>query len=65
MELHRFAGDDWRVLQERFDDFMTSLGPWTEREIRDWCAAEYGEDVSDWPVTEMALRAQFPDSNTQ
>ncbi len=37
---------DWRAVQEDFEDYMTSLGPWSAPEALDFLQVEYPEDVS-------------------
>lgn len=41
---------DWRSIQDEFDDYMTSLGPWTVEEMLDYFEHEYGKDTR-WPVS--------------
>ena len=51
----------WREIQDEYEDYMTSLGPWTEEELLDFLQAEYGEDDRAWGFTREGIRA-FVDS---
>jgi len=42
---------DWRQLQDEYDGFMTSLGPWPEEHICEYFSIEYGPDDRRWPFT--------------
>lgn len=55
--LHKDRGDGWRSLQDTFDDYMTSLGPWTEAEIVECFEEMYGEDQSNWPMSAEQVAA--------
>ncbi|MBI1322853.1 hypothetical protein GC170_06675 [bacterium] len=35
---------DWRQLQDEYDEYMTSLGPWPEADICEYFSIEYGPD---------------------
>ncbi len=35
---------DWRVLQDEFSDYMTSLGPMTPDDATEWLGFQYGVD---------------------
>ncbi|HYP54596.1 MAG TPA: hypothetical protein VEQ42_13685 [Pyrinomonadaceae bacterium] len=50
-----YAG--WREIQDEYDEYMTSLGPFTEDELLDFLAEEYGGDAAAWGFTREALRA--------
>jgi hypothetical protein len=46
---------DWRQLQDEYPDYMASLGPWSEEEIAEHFALDYGADDSRWPVGRKGL----------
>ncbi len=46
---------DWRQLQDEYDDYMASLGPWSEDDICEHFALDYGEDDRRWPFTRSAI----------
>ena len=48
---------DWREIQDEWDDYMTSLGPWTEEDVVDFFQQQYGLDERRWPFTVKAVRA--------
>ena len=48
---------DWREFQWEFDDFMTSLGPWTTDEIEDYFEQDYKSE--DWPFSRNQLALFF------
>jgi hypothetical protein len=45
----------WRQLQDDYQDYMASLGPWTAGEIAEHFALDYTEDDSRWPFTRRAI----------
>jgi hypothetical protein len=53
---------DWRELQEEYEEYMASLGPWTAAEICEHFALDYGQDDTRWPFTQQAIR-QFMESS--
>jgi hypothetical protein len=46
---------DWRELQDEYDDYMASLGPWSEADICEHFALDYGEHDNRWPFTRAAV----------
>lgn len=50
-----YAG--WREIQDEWDDYMTSLGPWTEEDVVDFFQQQYGLDEARWPFTSGAVAA--------
>jgi hypothetical protein len=36
---------DWRTIQEDFEDYMASLGPWSGPEVLDFLQFEYPKDL--------------------
>lgn len=53
--LSREPVGSWRDLQERYDDYMASLGPWTLEEILDHFATQFGADGTAWPIARTAI----------
>jgi hypothetical protein len=37
---------DWREIQEEFEDYMASLGPWSAAEALDYLQFEYPKEMS-------------------
>jgi hypothetical protein len=37
---------DWREIQEDFEDYVTALGPWSAPEVLDFLQFEYPKDMS-------------------
>ena len=35
---------DWREIQDEYEDYMTSLGPFTEEGLIEFLSEEYGEE---------------------
>ncbi len=48
---------DWREIQDEWDDYMTSLGPWTVEDVMDFFQQQYGLDERRWPFTAGAVAA--------
>lgn len=48
-----YAG--WREIQDEYEDYMTSLGPFSEEGLREFLSDEYG-DESRWGFTARELR---------
>ena len=46
---------DWREIQDEWDDYMTSLGPWTADEVLEFFRDDFG-DEDRWPFTAEAVR---------
>jgi hypothetical protein len=49
----------WRDIQDSYSDYRTSLGPWSETEIVDFLADDFGPDESKWPFTRQAIADFF------
>jgi hypothetical protein len=49
----------WREIQDEFDGYHASLGPWTAEEIRDYFEHDYSADDSRWPLSRDQLAAFF------
>lgn len=56
---------DWRKLQEEYEEYMASLGPWAESEIIEHFSFDYSEDDSTWPLKRNDIKAFFEDSTQQ
>jgi len=48
---------DWREIQDEWDDYMTSLEPWTVEDVVDFFRQQYGPDEARWPFTAGAVAA--------
>lgn len=55
--LSREQVGSWHDLQQRYDDYMASLGPWTLEEILEHFAIQFGSDDSGWPLGRAAIEA--------
>jgi hypothetical protein len=47
---------DWREIQDEYDDFMTSLGPYTEEDLLDFFEQQYGLDDARWAFSRERMR---------
>lgn len=52
---------DWREIQDEYEDYMTSLGPFSEEGLLEFLSHEYG-DESRWGFTAREIR-DFVNSN--
>jgi hypothetical protein len=48
---------DWREIQDEWDDYMTSLGPWMEEDVVNFFQQQYGPAEARWPFTAGAVAA--------
>lgn len=48
---------DWREIQDEWDDYMTSLGPWTVEDVVDFFQQQYGSDERRWPFSAAEVEA--------
>lgn len=48
---------DWREIQDEYDDYMTSMGPYDEGALLDFLAEQYGDEAAAWGFTPEAIRA--------
>ena len=46
---------DWREMQDEYEDYMTSLGPFSEEGLLEFLSDEYG-DESRWAFTAREIR---------
>ena len=56
MILSRKRYADWREIQAEHEDYMTSLGPFSEEELLDFLAEEYGGDEARWGFSRSRIR---------
>ncbi|MEW5926569.1 MAG: hypothetical protein AB1941_03730 [Gemmatimonadota bacterium] len=54
--LSRKPYGDWREMQDEWDDYMTSLGPWTAGEVVEFFREDSGNEAR-WPFSAEAVRA--------
>lgn len=47
---------DWREIQDEYEDFMTSLGPYTEEGLLDFFEQQYGDDDARWAFSRERMR---------
>jgi hypothetical protein len=48
---------DWREVRDEWDDYMTSLGPWTAEDVVDFFQRQYGPDERRWPFGAAEVEA--------
>lgn len=41
---------DWREIQDEWDDYMTSLGPWTAEDVVEFFRDDFGDEAH-WPFS--------------
>lgn len=56
MVLSKRTYSGWREIQAEYEDYMTSLGPFSEEELLDFLAAEYGDDEARWGFSSARIR---------
>ncbi|QEL19236.1 hypothetical protein [Limnoglobus roseus] len=59
MLLDRQTYESWRDVQGAYDDYMTSLGPWSAAGIIEFLEDDWGADDSRWPFTRQAIADFF------
>ncbi len=47
---------DWREIQDEYEDYMTSLGPYTEEEVLGFFSEQYGVDDARWAFSRAQVR---------
>ena len=57
--LDRTEYPSWRDIQEAYNDYKTSLGPWSEAEIVSYLEIDWGPDDLRWPFTRWAVAEFF------
>lgn len=48
MLLSRKPYDDWREIQDEYENYMTSLGPFAVDELMGFLSEQYGSDDAKW-----------------
>lgn len=46
----------WREIQDEHENFMTSLGPYTEEDLLDFFEQQYGFDDARWAFSRERMR---------
>jgi len=59
MLLDRGQYESWRDIQDAYQDYKASLGPWSEAEILEFLEDEYGSDDDRWGFTRQAIAEFF------
>ena len=59
MLLDRGEYTSWRDVQDAYDDYKASFGPWSEAEIVGFLEDDWGADDSRWPFTRRAIAEYF------
>lgn len=49
----------WRDIQHAYEDYMASLGPWSQAEIVEFLSDDFGPDDSKWPFSRTAIADFF------
>jgi hypothetical protein len=47
---------NWREIQDEYDDYMTSLGPFAEEDLLGFFSEEYGGDDARWAFSRERIR---------
>ena len=58
----RYSG--WREIQDEYEYYMTSLGPFSEDGLLEFLAGEYGADAARWGFSSAEVRA-FMESDAE
>lgn len=56
MLLSKKQYSDWREIQDEYESYMTSLGPFSVDELVEFLSEEYGSDHSEWGFSEEEIR---------
>jgi hypothetical protein len=56
MILSRKSYSDWREIQAEYEDYMTSLGLFSEEGLLDFFSEEYGGDDARWAFSRERMR---------
>jgi hypothetical protein len=64
MLLDRNKYGSWRNVQDAYEDYYASLGPWSEAEIVEFLEDDWGLDDSQWPFTRRAIAEFFRSSES-
>lgn len=57
MLLSRKQYSDWREIQDEYENYMTSLGPFSEEELLNFLSEQYGDDVAKWGFSREEIRS--------
>ena len=63
--LARRPGADWRDLQDEWDDYMTSLGPYAEEDVIGFFEQQYHRDEERWPLTRAQVAGFFANEDAR
>ena len=58
----RYSG--WRAIQDDYEYYLTSLGPFSEDGLLEFLAGEYGADAARWGLSSAEVRA-FMESDAE
>jgi hypothetical protein len=64
MLLDRNKYDSWRNVQDAYEDYKASFGPWSEAEIVAFLEDDWGLDDLQWPFTRRAIAEFFRSSES-
>jgi hypothetical protein len=56
MLLSRKPYSDWREIQDEYEDYMTSLGPFPAEYLLDFFSEQYGDDDARWAFSREQIR---------
>lgn len=56
--------DNWREIQDEYDAYMTSFGPWNQDALIEFFEVDWGNDETRWPFTRVEIKA-FMDSDEE
>ena len=63
MLLSRKQYSDWREIQDEYESYMTSVGPFSIEELMKFLSEEYGSDERKWGLSREEIRS-FVKSDT-
>ena len=56
MLLFKAGYSDWREIQDEYENYMTSLGPFSVDELMAFLSEQYGSDESGWGFSGEDIR---------
>ena len=56
MLLSKKRYDDWREIQDEYENYMTSLGPFAVDELTGFLSEQYGSDDAEWGFSREEIR---------
>lgn len=62
MLLSKRQYSDWREIQDEYESYLTSVGPFSVVELAEFLSEEYGSDDSRWGFSREEIRG-FVESN--